>query len=288
MITNLIDNHYQFTGDEYDFETAYNYAVERYQAGRWGRFLSPDILGGALINPQSLNRYAYVLNNPCTLIDPFGLAPQCTFSVKGGSNLSNTTKNTINDILKQADIGATFSNGDTGDVTIQQNATDAQTTVGGTVRDGNTPVIGGGFSFINNNLVTSEFNSVMQPPTGYPVPNYDLGLGRVIAHELGHALGLDDTTTGDNLMGGHTADQNFNKNSNTFKLDGNQQKALLSKCQDLQKAHHPGAGGGGGGGGGQGGGIGPRPDPGDLILLLMADPGDGLTPHVTVRISVAP
>ena len=203
------------------------------------------------------------------------LAPQCTFSVKGGSNLSNTTKNTINNILKQADVGATFSNGDTGDVTIQQNATDAQTTVGGTVREGNTPVIGGGFSFINNSLVTSEFNSVMQPPTGYPVPNYDTGLGRVIAHELGHALGLNDAPAneaGDNLMGGHTDGQTFDKTSNTYQLDTNQRAALLSKCQALQKAHHPGAGGGGGGGGGEVGGIGPRPDPGGLILLLWPSP----------------
>src|ERR1700748_1936466 len=29
-----------------------------------GRFMSPDPLGGDLTNPQSLNRYAYVLNNP--------------------------------------------------------------------------------------------------------------------------------------------------------------------------------------------------------------------------------
>lgn len=28
-------------------------------------------------NPQSLNRYAYVKNNPTTLIDPKGLCPNC-------------------------------------------------------------------------------------------------------------------------------------------------------------------------------------------------------------------
>jgi RHS repeat-associated protein len=38
-----------------------------------GRWLSPDPLGGDVTNPQSLNRYAYVLNNPTTLIDPLGL-----------------------------------------------------------------------------------------------------------------------------------------------------------------------------------------------------------------------
>jgi hypothetical protein len=43
-----------------------------------GRWLSPDPAGAAavdLTNPQSLNRYAYVMNNPTTLIDPSGLGP---------------------------------------------------------------------------------------------------------------------------------------------------------------------------------------------------------------------
>ena len=38
-----------------------------------GRWLTPDPLGGDVTNPQSLNRYAYVLNNPTTLTDPLGL-----------------------------------------------------------------------------------------------------------------------------------------------------------------------------------------------------------------------
>jgi RHS repeat-associated protein len=46
-----------------------------------GRWVSPDPLGGDPTNPQSLNRYAYVLNNPTTLTDPLGLCspaqPDC-------------------------------------------------------------------------------------------------------------------------------------------------------------------------------------------------------------------
>ena len=41
-----------------------------------GRWLSPDPLAGDVSNPQSLNRYAYVLNNPTSLIDPLGLTPR--------------------------------------------------------------------------------------------------------------------------------------------------------------------------------------------------------------------
>ncbi|PYV25097.1 MAG: hypothetical protein DMG24_09785 [Acidobacteria bacterium] len=38
-----------------------------------GRWLSPDPLAGEVAKPQSLNRYAYVGNNPTSLIDPLGL-----------------------------------------------------------------------------------------------------------------------------------------------------------------------------------------------------------------------
>ncbi|HET9177338.1 MAG TPA: RHS repeat-associated core domain-containing protein, partial [Terriglobia bacterium] len=42
-----------------------------------GRWMTSDPLGGDVANPQSLNRYAYVGNNPTTLTDPLGLqSPQ--------------------------------------------------------------------------------------------------------------------------------------------------------------------------------------------------------------------
>jgi uncharacterized protein RhaS with RHS repeats len=58
-----------------------------------GRWLSPDPAGLAAAdpaNPQSWNRYAYVLNNPAAFIDPLGLddcdsplQPKCTVNVVG-------------------------------------------------------------------------------------------------------------------------------------------------------------------------------------------------------------
>jgi hypothetical protein len=54
-----------------------------------GRFMSPDPLGGHLELPQSLNKYAYVMNNPLSLTDPTGLdfSLGCT-AAKDGSNAS--------------------------------------------------------------------------------------------------------------------------------------------------------------------------------------------------------
>jgi RHS repeat-associated protein len=52
----------------------YDFMLREYRTGH-GRWTSPDPSGLAAVNPsnpQSWNRYAYVLNNPMSLIDPFG------------------------------------------------------------------------------------------------------------------------------------------------------------------------------------------------------------------------
>jgi len=68
-----------FTGQNQDTGGgAYDFRFREYATqGRWP---SPDPAGLAaadLSNPQSLNRYAYVLNNPLGLVDPLGLANDC-------------------------------------------------------------------------------------------------------------------------------------------------------------------------------------------------------------------
>jgi RHS repeat-associated protein len=52
-------------------------ATNRFYASNLGRWHSPDPLGGDITNPQSLNRYAYVMNNPTSMIDPLGLQGEC-------------------------------------------------------------------------------------------------------------------------------------------------------------------------------------------------------------------
>ena len=55
---------YKFTGKERDTESGLDYFGARYYGSSMGRFMSPDPLGGHMENPQSLNKYAYALNNP--------------------------------------------------------------------------------------------------------------------------------------------------------------------------------------------------------------------------------
>ena len=79
----------KYTGHNYDEETDLNYMQARYQDGNTGRFLSQDPMFQAigtdlsgfertqeqlLSNPQELNSYSYVVNNPLKYKDPTGEA----------------------------------------------------------------------------------------------------------------------------------------------------------------------------------------------------------------------
>jgi RHS repeat-associated protein len=68
-------DHYNFAGMEEDSETGFNHTLFRQQSPVMGRWLSPDPYNGSMdpTNPQSLNRYAYVGNNPSNFIDTLGL-----------------------------------------------------------------------------------------------------------------------------------------------------------------------------------------------------------------------
>jgi len=64
---------YKFTGKERDAESGLDNFGARYNASSMGRFMTPDPLGGHQEDPQTLNKYSYVRNNPLTLTDPTGL-----------------------------------------------------------------------------------------------------------------------------------------------------------------------------------------------------------------------
>jgi RHS repeat-associated protein len=70
---------YKFTGLERDGETGLDHTLNRKYDSSLGRWLTPDPKAGDALNPQSWNRYAYVLNNPATLTDPAGPDPDASF-----------------------------------------------------------------------------------------------------------------------------------------------------------------------------------------------------------------
>jgi RHS repeat-associated protein len=64
---------FMFTGKERDSESGLDNFTARYFGSSLGRFMSPDPLAGHTEDPQTLNRYVYVRNNPLNLTDPTGL-----------------------------------------------------------------------------------------------------------------------------------------------------------------------------------------------------------------------
>ncbi len=81
---------YLFTGKERDSESGNDYFGARYYASSMGRWMSPDPSGLVYAdpkNPQSLNLYAYVLNNPLIHIDPRGL--DCVYFNNAGDGVES-------------------------------------------------------------------------------------------------------------------------------------------------------------------------------------------------------
>jgi RHS repeat-associated protein len=89
------------TGKERDAESGNDYFGARYYASNMGRFMSPDwsakvepVPYSKLDNPQTLNLYAYVGNNPLSRVDPTGhadIAAEC----KGQATCSKTVTQTV-------------------------------------------------------------------------------------------------------------------------------------------------------------------------------------------------
>lgn len=102
----LFDRHH-FTGKERDTESGLDYFGARYYASTMGRFMSPDwsakiepVPYSKLENPQTLNLYAYVGNNPLSRTDPTGhyvcsgSKEQCA-QIQDGLNLAKAAMNKL-------------------------------------------------------------------------------------------------------------------------------------------------------------------------------------------------
>ena len=63
---------YKYTGKEQDDSTGLYFYEARYYDPVLGRFIQPDTIVPDPLGPQTLNRYAYVLNNPLIYTDPSG------------------------------------------------------------------------------------------------------------------------------------------------------------------------------------------------------------------------
>jgi RHS repeat-associated protein len=103
----------RYTGKERDTESGNDYFGARYYSSAMGRFLSPDwsakvapVPYAKLDNPQTLNLYAYVGNNPLSRRDLDGhvdIAAQC----KGQATCNKTLVQTVN-VVRQDKNGNSY------------------------------------------------------------------------------------------------------------------------------------------------------------------------------------
>ena len=104
----------QFTAKERDVETRLDYFLARYYSSLQGRFTSPDEFSGGpeelyedvdphdplfyadIVEPQSLNKYHYALNNPLKYVDEDGHQTSLADRLKSGAvSVGRTLLNTV-------------------------------------------------------------------------------------------------------------------------------------------------------------------------------------------------
>ncbi len=166
----------------YDPEVDGYQPPNRYEIPRLGRWLTPDPLAGDITNPQSLNRYAYALNNPCSMTDPLGL-DACGFNV----SINNQTGQNLNLGAIEAAITQIFdasSVGQPNQVGVSF-GTSGQTDF--TLSYNNNGVAGGvsGIADIGGNK--GQVYANLYPASVY-LQHTNTLLGVIGAHEMGHGL----------------------------------------------------------------------------------------------------
>jgi RHS repeat-associated protein len=122
--TDTCDPSFKFTGKERDSESNLDNFRFRYFSSQMGRFMSPDPAGLMAVdlgNPQTLNRYSYVLNNPLSFTDPFGL--DCVYLNNSGTGIDQNGIDQNSSTGECGKTGGYWVNGTVTQVNIDSNAT---------------------------------------------------------------------------------------------------------------------------------------------------------------------
>jgi RHS repeat-associated protein len=251
---------WKFTSYERDSESTNDYARMRSFVNRFGRFSSPDPINGGLNDPQSLNRYAYVRNDPCNRVDPLGLKNTCTLNLNltnnSGANLDlQAVANRISDILARTmspdgnQVNVTIQFQGNADYTINLTYAGAidSLTYGAEGNYGFTIPFGQSYVYVSN---ISLLTNILPGPL--PI---ETAVGSVSAHELGHQIapwylqfaGLADiryNPANPNIMmiddaGGAGGAAIFTPNSPLWQYTPQQIDKLYKKCIGKYALKHP-------------------------------------------------
>jgi RHS repeat-associated protein len=201
------------TGKERDTESGNDYFMARYYSSAMGRFMSPDWSAKAepvpyakLDFPQSLNLYAYVLNNPMTGIDKDGHVcggagqPACPSTSQPGGQLQavkdlHAAMSPAKEDFSQ--IGGTNANSDHINYSVSSGAITQYTGVNGdlpTVKDLGSGYAGKGDG-VNNPSMENVSGAPGKPVAG-PLPEGQYTIGKEqtnktgSGHELANSMRL--------------------------------------------------------------------------------------------------
>jgi RHS repeat-associated protein len=125
--TNGSSSGLNFTGQAQDTTTGlYDFQYREYSPVQ-GRWVSPDPAGPQSVdfsNPQSWNRYSYVLNNPLNLIDAYGL--DCAYLNDNGDGLDTNGLDHNSNSVECAQHGGQWLEGTIQDGSVGANADTGQ------------------------------------------------------------------------------------------------------------------------------------------------------------------
>ena len=93
-----LDMAIEYTGHPYDSVLGIYYARARMYDAADRRFHAVDLIKGTVANPQTLNAYVYVIDNPIKYIDPTGLAATQTWVDNNGRRTIVTSNSSMFDI----------------------------------------------------------------------------------------------------------------------------------------------------------------------------------------------
>ena len=173
-------NEIDFTGDTQEIGSGLYDTPNRELHPTQGRWLSPDPAGLEAADPsspQSWNRYAYAVNNPCSLIDPLGLRPTCTLTLsffsQSANDVAQNTKTAIQQIYNNAGVNINFVDGKSDlvanlDFTLQGS------------------VVGHNLGFMSE-VDATKLESIGRQE-GATQSQIDTAVGVDAAHEMGHFL----------------------------------------------------------------------------------------------------
>lgn len=182
---------HRYTGQVYDADTGLYYYGSRYYDPQLGRFIQPDTIVPSPDDPQTLNRYTYVGNNPLKYVDPTG--NELVIAILVG-------------VLVGAGLGAgatAATGGDVGMGTLTGAISGLFGGIGGVFGGFSTALLTGATSGAVNATITGG-DVGMGALTGSVAAGVGYGVARV-AQRIAAAVGMRPASLGSNLIQGTTS-----------------------------------------------------------------------------------